>query len=425
MSKLQLGVKKVDITPKVGCALSGYIADWYSESLHDNLDVTAFVFNQGDTLAALISATVCVFTQDLADLVRERIEKETGIPYANIILTATHTHSGPHTYGENLDPEYIDNVLVPGIVEAAQQAKENMQPVKMGYACGDSLVGVNRREDGKKNQAALGQCPWGCFDPRMTVVTFQNEQGNIVASLIHYGCHGTSAGMNKEITQDWAGVMVRRVEALTGATAAFFNGAIGDVGPRITNGRTMGDIHYVEELGGVAAQDATRILKSTTQYTEGDMKCVTGTVSIPLKKRIPLEEAQEKLKACIKSKYADEVALKRYYGEVVQSYEAGAEDQENHLEEQVLLRVGNLVFVAFAYELFSEISLRIQKECKNLVVLPLSIANGYTSYFPTQGQLCRGGYEIDMFRTKYVQEYVDDADYHMICETLKNIEKVI
>lgn len=259
----------------------------------------------------------------------------------------------------------------------------------------------------------------------MTVVTFKNEEGKTVASLIHYGCHGTSAGLNKEVTQDWPGVMVKRIETLTGATAAFINGTIGDVGPRVTNGKTMGDIYYVEELGGVAAQDATRILKSVTQYTDGDMKCVKGTVAMPLKKRIPLAEAQEKLKECVKSKYADEVAKKRYYGEVVQSYEAGAEDQECRLEEQVLLRVGNLVFVAFAYELFSEIGLRIQKECKDLVVLPLSIANGYTSYFPTQSQLCRGGYEIDMFRTKYVQEYVDDADYHLICESLKNIEKVI
>ena len=419
MSELYLGVKKVDITPKVGCALAGYIADWYSESIHDNLDATAFVFQQGNILATLISATLCVFKQDLADLIRGRIEAETGIPFANIILTATHTHSGPHTYTENVDPEYIETVVVAGIVDAVKQAKETMQPVTMGYACGESLVGVNRREDGKKNQASLGQCPWGCFDPRMTVVTFKNGEGKIAASLIHYGCHGTSAGLNKEVTQDWPGVMVRRIEELTGATAAFFNGAIGDVGPRITNGRTMGDIHYVEELGGVAAQDATRILKSVTQYTDGDVQCVNSTVALPLKKRLALEEAQEKLKACVKNKYADEIAMKRYYESVVMAYEAGVEEAESYVEEQVLLRVGNLVFVAFAYELFSEISLRIQKECKDLVVLPLSIANGYTSYFPTQSQLCRGGYEIDMFRTKYVQEYVDNADYHLICETLK------
>ena len=424
MSKLYLGVKKVDITPKVGCALSGYIADWFSESIHDNLDVTAFVFRQGEEKAVLISATLCVFTHELANSIRQRIEAETGIAFEKIILTATHTHSGPHTYTDNVDPEYVQNVVVAGIVEAVKQADENMQPVTVGYAFGDSLVGINRRQFFKNNQVDLGQCPWGPFDPRMTVISFKNESDQIVASMIHYGCHGTACGVNHEITQDWAGVMVRRIEALTGATAAFFNGAIGDVGPRLSNGRTIGNIQLVEELGGVAVQDATRIHKSITQYTDADLKCVCSTTEIPLKKRIPLTEAQAKLQECSRIKYADEVATKRYCEDVIRAYENGEPEQETHIDEQVLLRIGNLVFVSFGYELFSEISMRIQKECKDLVVLSLSIANGYTSYFPTQSQLCRGGYEVTMFKTKYVQEYVDDADYYMICETLKNIEKV-
>ena len=61
---------------------------------------------------------------------------------------------------------------------------------------------------------------------------------------------------------------------------------------------------------------------------------------------------------------------------------------------------------------------------KDYVVLPLTNANAYYAYFPTQSALSRGGYEVQMFQTKCLQEFVDDADYHLICGSLKNIEKV-
>ena len=41
--KLYLGVARKDITPEIGCNLYGYQPDVYSESIHDNLTVTAYV----------------------------------------------------------------------------------------------------------------------------------------------------------------------------------------------------------------------------------------------------------------------------------------------------------------------------------------------------------------------------------------------
>lgn len=430
MSKLYLGTAKVDITPKVGCRMIGYESNLYSEEIHDNLDATAFVFQQGENTAVLVSATVCVVHKDLSTAIRNRVQEELGIPYENIIIAATHTHSGPAT-GDGVDWDYCDTIFIPQIMEAIRQAKETMQAVTMGYAFGESKVGINRREPRQRdNKVVLGQCPWGPFDPRMTVISFKNEANEVVATMIHYGAHATASGINHSISQDWPGVMVRRMEALTGATAAFFNGAIGDVGPRIPNGCTVGDIPMAQELGGVAAQDATRVLKSVTQYTDADMKATTQEVQMPLKKRISLEEAQEKLQAFVGVEgVSSDISIRQHYEDVVASYENGYEEQEYETNEQPIVRIGNLVFLGFGYELFSEISLRIQKENKNFVILPLTNANAYYSYFPTQsalglgGQL--GGYEVQMFKTKNIQEYVDDVDYRLVCESLKNIEKVV
>ena len=68
--------------------------------------------------------------------------------------------------------------------------------------------------------------------------------------------------------------------------------------------------------------------------------------------------------------------------------------------------------------------MRIDDATKDLKVLSLSNTNGTKGYFPTQDQLCRGGYEVTMFKYNGVQTPTDDADYHLIKETLRNIERL-
>ena len=57
-------------------------------------------------------------------------------------------------------------------------------------------------------------------------------------------------------------------------------------------------------------------------------------------------------------------------------------------------------------------------------ILSLSNANGTEGYFPTENELCRGGYEVNSFKYRGVQTFTDDADYQIIKETLKNLEDV-
>ena len=90
--KLLLGVSRAIITPEVGCALSGYRPDLYSESVNDDLTATVLVFSQNGTTAMLITATVSCVRTSLDREVREKISESTGVKFENIILCATHTH---------------------------------------------------------------------------------------------------------------------------------------------------------------------------------------------------------------------------------------------------------------------------------------------------------------------------------------------
>lgn len=426
--KLFLGVAREDITPKVGARIHGYSPDQYSEFVRDPLSVTAFAFECGRKRAMLISATVCEIDTDMLSGLRKTIGEENGVSSDAIIISATHTHSGPTLAGfpgwGDIDWDYYNEIFRPQILTAAEKAWNALQPVVMGVGSGTSLVGINRRELTKENQIILGQSPWGCFNPEMTVISFKNAEGKTVANIVHYGAHGTCAGVTPAISRDWSGHMIDALDSVSGGITAFFNGPEGDVGPRLSNGCTTGDLSSIEEIGRIAAADAVRIYGTIREYGDADVDFSSASIDLPLKARTSYEDAVEKCEE-MKSEVSNlGLHMLTYYRKIKSSYENGYPEASSRSFEQTIVRLGNIAFPAFPYEVFSEIGMRIDQAEPDLKVLSLAVSNGTYGYFPTQDQLCRGGYEIDWFLYSQVQAFTEDADYRLMCLTLDHLQKV-
>ncbi|MBQ9116624.1 MAG: neutral/alkaline non-lysosomal ceramidase N-terminal domain-containing protein [Clostridia bacterium] len=427
---LYLGAAREDITPKVGCALYGYRPDWFSDSLNDPLEAIAFYFKQGDTCALMITASLCLIKTSLYERIEKMITERFGIPAENIMIHATHTHSGPNVAGTvgwgDVDTEYVEGIMIPALMKVVEKAVADQTAVTMGIARGESLVGINRRQIDVNNRVILGQNPWGSFDPRMTVLSFKGTDGKIKANLIHYGAHGTASGMNKEISRDWMGVMTDKLTRITGGITAFFNGPEGDVGPRLTNGLTVGYKCAADamELGAVAAQDAVRIFRDMGGYANAALSVSRKDIQIPLSPRPDKQTLEEKFGVYKNETVNINAAKGEYYRRIMGSYEAGYEDKPYRTLPQTVIRLGDVAFVSFPYELFSEIGMRIAQESKIPYVLSLSNTNGSEGYFVTEDQICRGGYEIEMFKTGYIQPYADNADWGVVTETLKHLSEV-
>ncbi len=88
------------------------------------------------------------------------------------------------------------------------------------------------------------------------------------------------------------------------------------------------------------------------------------------------------------------------------------------------LVLGDVAFLGFAYELFSEIGMRINKMSSIGHVLSVVCTNGTYGYFPTEDQLCLGGYAIRMFQTRNLQPFAENSDYNLITESLKNLQQL-
>ena len=428
MSNLLLGVARRDITPQVGGNLFGYRPDLYSESVNDNLTATVFAFSDGDEKFVLVTVCVCLLDTSVTDELRSLISEKHNVEIGNIIICATHTHSGPSTINMpgwgGIDMPYYEGIMKPNILKAVDDAFGNTQPVTMGVGVGESKLGINRRQLNTDNSVGLGQCYWAPFNPQMTVISFKNNENKIVGNIIHYGCHGTCAGLNKEVSRDWSGVMTDALEKESGAITAFFNGPEGDVGPRLSNGQTTAELPYIYEVGGIGAEDAIRIFKSIDEYKDFSVSAVSGSVKLPYDKRISYEDAVKGYEIYKNEtiNYGRQLAV--YFSKVMESYERNFVEEELDEIPQSIIRLGDVAFVSFPYELFSEIGMRINCAVEDLKVLSLSNANGSKGYFPTQDQLCKGGYEVTMFKYNDVQCPVDDADFHLFKGTLQNIEKL-
>lgn len=430
-NKFILGAANRVITPSLGTLLYGYPTKRPSDKVNDDLRCNVMAFGNDKVDSVLISMDLCSFPAPVAKRLQEEINNATGISKDRIVICATHTHSGPCLSSivgwGNFDNEYFENTLIANMLEAVKEAIASAVPVMMGVGTTESYVGVNRREVYPDGQVRLGQSPWGTFDPTMTVLSFVDaETKKPVANLIHYGCHGTAAGHATPITRDWSGVMVDRMETESNAFTMYINGAEGDVGPRLSNGKTCGDISLMKELGGIAAADAVRAYKGIKDYRNVCFSAISEVIKLPYK---PFPTIKE-MKAKVVSMGDPEKFWpfqKLQYSTLLKRIEAAEKGEiETHMEiSQIIFAFNGAVIVPFGFEVFSEIFLRLKKYSPFAYTLGISNANAANAYLPSLDQIPRGGYEVDQFLGRNVYCLENNTDDNIINENIRLIGKLL
>jgi hypothetical protein len=99
IAEFRVGFASADITPPVGWRRAGNYTELISTGVNDPLMTKAMVVQDGATTFAFVGNDLCSVPRDLTDLARIRANQLTGIPVANIVITATHTHGGPEYLG--------------------------------------------------------------------------------------------------------------------------------------------------------------------------------------------------------------------------------------------------------------------------------------------------------------------------------------
>ena len=146
-TQFQVSLAEIDITPPVGYRMDGYFYERLNTGQRDPLMAKAVVFQQGATRGALVVSDLLGMPQSMSSEVRALAAKRTGIPAANIAITATHTHTGPLFAGER--------ARVFSEQAAAKYGTDPLAAVKYPEALRDKLVEVIAAASARVSPAAM------------------------------------------------------------------------------------------------------------------------------------------------------------------------------------------------------------------------------------------------------------------------------
>ncbi len=232
---LRVGAARVDITPPADPANPP--SGKYD---HEKLYVRAIVLDNGSARAALIAADQGGFSDGIWDAASKQVAADLNCPVANIVMSATHTHSGwgpggfPGMRALQSEGNAPPPPIVGQIVEAVRQAKANLQPARVGFGTGKSYLNVNR--DAVDSETHLWtQAPNldGPSDKTVAVVEFLTPKGVPIAVYMDYAMHPVNGFLGGITSADFAGAASRHVEKAFGdkTVAVFVQGASGDQNP--------------------------------------------------------------------------------------------------------------------------------------------------------------------------------------------------
>lgn len=157
--QLMVGFGRGDVTPFEGINLDGY-GDFANRPTRgprtpeDLLQGNAIAISDGETTHILISLDQTTTDTTWLNWLRERVEKETGLPGSAITVSSTHSHAAP-SYGEKQPvyrqavqhtkektPEYY-NLWMDGMTKACKDALADLKPVAETKVKSISVPGMN------------------------------------------------------------------------------------------------------------------------------------------------------------------------------------------------------------------------------------------------------------------------------------------
>ena len=429
----------MDITPKVGVAHAGWGAQTHQVSIGNDmpLHVTALVVTKGNVELAIVDVDIGIFTNPQDKKIRELISKKSGIPFGNIRLAYTHTHSGPITFGQWIK-DGIDlanewwNTIPDACAKAVIEAKATAQPARTGFGRGSCDVNINRRPSRDNGQLFTGRNWDGAVDHSVDVVSFDDADDNPIATIVNYAMHPTiMAHQNQWVTPDFPGPMRSVVEHTVGGLCLFLQGASGNQGP--VDGFT-GDLRVYRKVGSKLGAEAARVrlnieprerkenldqilisgadlgIYSNVPINESDDTVGVSNVPVDLPSRnvISLADAQagfdagEKELESARASMASEEEIRKAVSKVmranIQLSVARLSDtntHDGHIEITAQsMRIGETVLVSIPVEPFVELAQGVKERSSSANTVFSGFSNGHINYLATDIAFEEGGYEV-------------------------------
>ena len=414
-AKNKVGVATRDISPDWPLFLAGYPnVERTSDGINDPLFASAIFLSDGTNSIIMVSVDLLMFSPMLARQMREEIEKKTGVPASNIMLSCTHTHSGPMTYQmlsrkgtspcDSPDSRYM-KFFSENVIASAVEAVKNAVPAEIAFTSAQiSGVGTNRHD------------PKGPRDPECSIIVTRDPISKKLISLSLFYCmHPTVMHEDsKKVSSDFPGFARKFLNASLGKDLKiiYHTGPAGNQSPRYdVKGQTFAEAERLGSILGKAVLESVNKLKGDDFRDDLRICAAVKKLELPFRTFKPLKEAEATLEAA-RAKFAKLKAENAGHGPVrtaecdifgaekavvlskaQEKGEIAALVKKYNPVEVIMLGIGDVRIVGFPCEIFVEYGLAV-KEKSPLKTFTVTLANGeLQGYIVTKDSAAKGGYE--------------------------------
>jgi neutral ceramidase len=393
---------KVNITPPLGIPLIGSYGK-PSDDILDELYAKALVLDDGNNTLVIVSCDL-LYTplEEIVGPARKIIMEKTGIPERNILICATHTHSGPEVFTKSkfrtpgdtppppIDYPYL-NTLVKKIAGSALIACKDMRQVRIGMAKGQAPeIVYNRRPKNKDGLVKMAftlppevratrkvvtepdgdvrttfvlpddntEWKFGPIDPEVRVLKVESMDGETLASLVNFGCHPVCIYpyLSTTISADYPAFVASVVEKAEGGLCLFALGLAGDAVP-FDRG-----VMPRRQIGRAIGGEAVRRLQFVTTTSDVTLSAIKKEVEFPTKRPTAEEGTDDKI-------------------------------PEPVTTEIQVLRLGDIYILGLPGEVLVEVGLQIKKRAGLEKLFIVTLSNDAIGYVCHSAAYDEGGYE--------------------------------
>lgn len=418
-----IGAAREDITPPAGI----YARNWGAadHDVADGLDVplraVAMTLQSELDEKPLVLVSLDLGWWKTAEdewYIRGAILDALQLPEDRVIVSLTHTHSGPAITRDDADKpggeliaSYLDQIRN-AVLRAVTRALETKVLSTLTWDYGRCALARNRDlPDPEKDRIVCGFNPDLPADDALLVGRVCNAAGKVLLTIANYACHPTSlAWQNHFISPDWVGAFYRTVESATGGLAMFLQGASGELQPARTytddleiiraQGRQLGYavLSVLEgmlppgqqlEYNGVVESGAPLACWKTAPAPE-NKKLYTRLleVELPLKEDLPsMQELRRQLDNC-----DDRVLAERLTRKIRVRRNVG-----DGPSAKVLLwvwSIGDCLLFASPNEAYSVLQTTLRDHYSSHAVAVINLANGAASGYLPPAEL----YQKDIYQ---------------------------
>ena len=396
---MNAGFGKVEITPRVGVELCGFgpYLNRHSTRVVEPLFARAMAVELGDSRWVLISCDLLGVSARLTQQIRARVRQATSLRDDQIMVHATHTHSGPCTIPELIgwgDPDDPYLEILPRLIAAAGiQAVRSVAPASLHHAEVPAAGFSYNREfpdPGRTNELVM-DWQWQTDHPEETDTSAHvlriDRVGQCAGFLTYFSCHPVvCCERNTEIHGDFVGCATNRIEQeYPGAVGLFLQGAHGDLNSNYVHGLPAQSLvaleRFSERFAGViraGLQHAQPAPVTKISSVLGEEPYTQEKFSEPaLREQL---DGYAVTLAAADSRFEDrDLRMAMVYTKGLRKILADGQGQ-SPLPVQSF-RLGPLTFTGLPLELMHRIKRKFQAELGDKALL-LSVTNGLLGYAP-------------------------------------------